>query len=154
MLPGSQPSKETNLSPHLTVLAPGGGTPVDEELAKLCESNGGFFGCSILSTITHNLLPPQKVRDLLEDVDPNNPNAQGYDFGKGTSYAAAHVSMLVSLMMSVNEKLRSDPAKIEEILCERALPIGVENRSGKRFWKWQRYFSSLPKKIYKFRKLL
>jgi subtilisin family serine protease len=94
-----------------------------KKLAKFCERNDAFYFCNILSTITNNLLPSQKVRDLLKDKDKNNPNGQGYDFGWGTSYAAAHVSGLVSLMMSVNEKLKSKPAAIEEILCKTAIPL-------------------------------
>ncbi|MBL0163191.1 MAG: S8 family serine peptidase [Xanthomonadales bacterium] len=63
------------------------------------------------------IAPGSSVRSI------NNTSDSSYMTISGTSMATPHVAGVVALLMSVNKSLRGNPARVEQILRETAVPI-------------------------------
>ncbi len=63
------------------------------------------------------IAPGSSVRSI------NNTGDSSYMTISGTSMATPHVAGVVALLMSVNKSLRGDPARVEQILRDTAVPI-------------------------------
>jgi serine protease AprX len=63
------------------------------------------------------IAPGSNVRSI------NNSSDSGYMTISGTSMATPHVAGVVALIMSVDKSLRGDPARVEQILRDTAIPL-------------------------------
>ena len=63
------------------------------------------------------IAPGSSVRSITNSGD------NSYTSMSGTSMAGPHVAGVVALMMSVDQSLKGDPARVEQILRETSVPI-------------------------------
>lgn len=98
------------------------GSMTSSDTMSTFSSRGPVAG--LVGTKPDVIAPGSDVRSI------NNAGDSSYMTISGTSMATPHVAGVVALLMSVNKSLRGDPARVEQILRDTAVPISLTQQCG------------------------